>query len=249
MFGKLKNLLRELGPVGTLCYLVYRLCAKTGGRVALHSYLFVAQAVPSDALLPAKRGRSIRVTRLDPVDQRLLSLPLQKHVLHYRATQKAVCFAAFKGEELIGCLWVCLTPYEEDEVRCRYHPEPAGRASWDFDVFLKPDHRSGLGFARLWDTANAFLREQGIFVSWSRISAFNPASIASHARLGARVMSRATFLRIGPCQLMIASAAPYLHLSWSQSDVPDIRLSAMKKSMPGVTCGGDDHPAPSTPVT
>lgn len=249
MFGKFRNLLRELGPFGTLGYLVYRLCAWTGGWAALHSYLFVAQPVPASTLLSGKRGQSIRVMRLDPVDPILLSLPLGEPVLRYRATQNAICFAAFKGQEIIGCLWICLTPYEEDEVRCRYHPEPAGCASWDFDVFLVPHHRNGLGFARLWDTANNFLREQGVSVSWSRISAFNPTSIASHSRLGARIMSRATFLRLGRCQLMIASATPYFHLSWRQSDIPDIHLVMVRTSALGAACGGDDHPAPSRRAT
>ena len=225
LFGKLRNLLWELGVGGTLCYVVYRLCARTGGLAALHRYLFVAQPVPMAALLPPRRGGSILVRQVDAGDPLLLSLPLQDHVLRYRAGQGAICFGAFKSGEIVGCLWLCLTPYEEDEVRCRYHPEPSGRASWDFDVYLKPDHRSGLGFARLWDTANGFLRDRDAVVSWSRISAFNPASIASHARLGARVVGKATFFRIGPCQVMVASVAPYVHVSFRRSDMPDLRLS------------------------
>lgn len=189
------------------------------------------------------------MTRLDPRDPLLLSLPLQDHVLRYRAGQGAICFGAFKQEEIIGCLWLCLTPYEEDEVRCRYHPEPPGRASWDFDVFLRPDHRSGLGFARLWDVANSFLREQGVSVSWSRISAFNPASIASHARLGARVMGRGTFLRLGPCQIMLASVAPYFHLSLRRSDMPDLRLSVPSVRSAHAACEQSGHAARSKPFS
>ena len=62
-------------------------------------------------------------------------------------------------------------------------------------------------------------------MSWSRISAFNTASLASHARLGARVLARATFLRLGPCQIMIASVTPYFHFSIKSDGLPVIQLS------------------------
>jgi hypothetical protein len=224
LLHKVWRVVRELGPSGAACYLLHRLSARTGGLLAVHSYLFVAQPVPAEPLLPARRGHSIMVRRLDPQDPLLLALPLTEAVLSYRAGLDAVCFAAFKEEAIIGCLWLCLSFYDEDEVRCRYRPTPAGEASWDFDVYLAPEHRSGLGFARLWDEANAFLRPRGVAFSWSRISAFNPVSLASHARLGARVAGRATFLRLGPCQFMVASLPPHWHLSFRRSDRPAITL-------------------------
>ena len=228
LMDKLTNLLRELGFAGTLCYAVQRLGARTGGLLALHRYLFVAQPVAALPLLPPRRGRSIEVRPLDPQDEALLALPLDRAVLAYRAGQGALCFGAFKGGEIIGCLWLCLAGYDEDEVRCRYLPQPDGQASWDFDVYLLPDHRSGLGFARLWDEANAFLRQRGVAYSWSRISAFNTGSLASHARLGAEVAGRATFLRLGPCQLMWANLPPYLHFSWRGGARPTLVLSNQK---------------------
>jgi hypothetical protein len=149
-------------------------------------------------------------------------------VLSYRAKQGAVCFGAFKEGEIIGCLWLCVSPYEEDEVRCRYCPGPRGQSAWDFGVYLKPEQRSGLGFARLWDEANDFLRQRGVSISWSRISAFNPGSLAAHTRLGAQIVGKATFLRLGRCQLMVASVPPFLHLSLRESETPSIRLTKQK---------------------
>lgn len=229
LFGKLRNLLRELGLVGAICYVVYRIGARSGGLMSLHRYLFVAQPVAPAPLLPPRRGRTIDVRRIEPGDPALLSLPLDRAVLAYRAGQGALCFGAFKEGEIIGCLWLCLGPYEEDEVRCRYHPLPVGEASWDFDVYLKPEYRNGLGFARLWDEANAFLRQRGVACSWSRISAFNTGSLAAHARLGARVVARATFFRLGPGQLMVASVPPYLHLSLARAQMAAIRLLNQKR--------------------
>ena len=110
-------------------------------------------------------------------------------------------------------------------------PGPAGQAAWDFDVYVDPEHRSGLGFARLWDEANGWLRRRGVAFSWSRISAFNPGSLASHARLGARVAGKATFFRLGPCQLMIASLPPYFHISWRRQDMPSISAYQSKSVM------------------
>ena len=88
----------------------------------------------------------------------------------------------------------------------------------------RPEHRNGLGFARLWDEANNLLRQRGVAVSWSRISAFNPGSLASHKRLGAKIVGSATFLKIGMAQFMIASGPPYLHCSLSKKDVPSLVL-------------------------
>lgn len=165
MLNKATGLVRDLGPSSALCYLLQRIGAATGGYLAVHRYLLVAQPVAMEPLLPARRGRAITVQRLDPQDPRLLALPLDIKVLAYRAGQGAVCFAAFQEGVIIGCLWLCLDSYDEDEVRCRYLPVPAGKAAWDFDVYLLPQHRSGFGFARLWDEANAFLRQRGVAFS------------------------------------------------------------------------------------
>jgi hypothetical protein len=102
----------------------------------------------------------------------------------------------------------------------------AGRASWDFDVYLRPDQRLGPGFARLWDTANAYLRERGVRWSVSRISAFNPRSLAAHARLGTRRIGSAIFLCLGRLQVALSSIPPHIHFSHGPSRVPVFRLDA-----------------------
>ena len=225
LVNKIKRLVGELGPVGAICYVVHRLCAASGGIGSLHRYLIVAQPIPAKALLALGRGRSIMVQQVDIGDPVLLSLPLDRKVIEFRANQGAICFGAFKDGQIIGCLWLCLAGYREDEVRCRYLPMPPERSAWDFDVYLEPEHRSGLGFARLWDEANNYLRRRGVSFSWSRISAFNTRSLAAHARLGATIAGTATFLRLGPCQVMIASVPPYRHFSLRREDCPVIHLS------------------------
>jgi hypothetical protein len=127
---------------------------------------------------------------------------------------------------VIGCLWLCLDPYLEDEVRCRFMPMPPGQVAWDFDVYLRPEHRVGFGFARLWDEANSLLRARGVAWSISRISVLNTKSLAAHDKLGIRTLATAAFLRVGRLQLMLASLPPFVHLSSSASSAPTLALHA-----------------------
>lgn len=205
-------------------YVLDRAVRKLGGSACLYRYVLVAQPVRQTPLLGPRRGRSIEVRQVDPDDPALGAMPLSPEVLRFRFGQGAVCFGAFQDGAMIGCLWLCLGPYEEDEVRCRFTPLPAGRASWDFDVYVLPELRTGLAFARLWDAANKHLRERGVAWSFSRISAFNPLSLASHARLGAQRVGTATYLRVGRWQVMTSSLPPRFHVSTGPQAVPRISL-------------------------
>ncbi|MBK1707421.1 hypothetical protein CKO40_23545 [Halochromatium glycolicum] len=74
--------------------------------------------------------------------------------------------------------------------------------------------------------ANSRLHAEGFRESFSRISAFNPSSHGSHARLGAKTIGWATFVVIGSLQIMWASRAPFLHLSINKRRYPILRLRA-----------------------
>jgi hypothetical protein len=153
-------------------------------------------------------------------------MPLTQEMIEYRSRHNAICLGAFKDEQMIGYIWLCLGPYQEDEVRCRFVPASRNRASWDFDVYLVPEFRAGLGFLRLWDEANRLLRDAGVSWSISRISALNPHSLASHARLGAQPCGSALFIRIGPAQLTFASLHPYLCFSYGSKWLPELVVRA-----------------------
>jgi hypothetical protein len=224
LLRKLKEAVEAFGPFDGALYVIHRALNSVGG--ALLHYDYVAQPVASQPLLSGTRGRSIAVRLVSVDDPVLLQMPLTPDVIARRAAQGAICFGAFKGEAMIGCLWLCLGPYEEDEVRSRFLPAPAGLVSWDFDVYLAPDHRLGPGFARLWDTANAYLRERGVRWSVSRISAFNRRSLAVHARLGTRRLGSAVFLCLGRIQLAFSSIPPRFHLSRGPGHIPVFVLDA-----------------------
>lgn len=235
LLRKLGKAVKELGFAHAGIYLMDRGLAGLGGNVRL--YRIVAQPVPAHSLLTGTRGQTISVRQVSPDDPGLNEMPLDRRVVDYRMGQNALCLGAFKGAHMIGCLWLCLGPYQEDEVRCRFIPVPLGKTSWDFDVYLLPEYRLGLGFARLWDEANRLLRERGIAWSISRISVLNLGSLAAHARLGARVLGTTLFLRIGRMQLAIASLSPRIHLSFSAHRNPEFVVRAPDERAASVSVG------------
>jgi hypothetical protein len=204
---------------------ISRLLGKiSGGRARLHKYVFVAQPVAEKRWLPAQRGADVEIRQLMPGDPVIAQFPRPASVIPYRFRQGAVCLAALKEGRCIGFLWLALGPYQEDEVRCSYVPSPAGKACWDFDVYIDPAHRTGIVFLKLWDEANRFLTERGIGWSLSRISAFNTASMSSHARMGATRVGSALFISLGALQICAATVAPYLAFSTGPDTYPVFAL-------------------------
>ena len=192
----------------------------------IYRYLFVAQPVATTPFLPPRLGQSIHIRMLHATDDALADLPIDAAVLRYRFDQNAVCFGAFQDKAIVGCLWLCLATYKEDEVRCCYRLNPEKTTAWDFDVYVAPAARGGFAFLKLWDSANAYLHAQGVTWSLSRISAFNPDSLRAHQKLGARRFASAVFVQLGRLQLMVSPVRPCVHVSVSSSRIPTLALSA-----------------------
>ena len=226
-FHKLRTVFDEFGARAPL-YLLGRVCE--GTPFGVYAYRLVAQPVAPRPLLPPTRGRTIEIRMMERGDPAFAGLPLTAAVLDYRFGQGAVCLGAFKGGVAIGCLWLRLGPYLEDEVRCRFVPRDA---SWDFDVYLHPEHRVGFGFARLWDEANAYLRARGLAWSISRISVLNTKSLAAHDKLGIRPLGTAAFVKLGALQVMLATLAPFVHVSLSAASAPTLVLQAPAAAVRG----------------
>lgn len=222
---KVRTVLSQMGWGNGMLYLAGRTLEKvSAGRARLIRYHFVAQPVPEK---PESRCRpsAKQVVRLaDSSDPIKAQFPRPAHVIEHRFRTGSSCFVAQSGDTFQGFLWLARRAYDEDEVRCRYELAQPQRCVWDYDVHVEPAFRSGRTFARLWDAANAHLAPDGIRWSLSRISAFNPASLAAHARLGVRPLHSGTFLCAGRFQLAILSTAPFLHLSFSELSRPVIRL-------------------------
>lgn len=233
LLGTLRKLVpnaQELGIVNGICYDFDRVLQRLSVPARLYRYALVAQPVPPSAILPPRRGASIEVRRVSPRDPRLRDLELTDDVLAYREGQGAICQAAFKNDTMIGCLWFCLGPYGEDEVRCHFTPVPQGETAWDFGAYVLPEHRSGLVFLRLWDEVNAFLRQREVRWSLSRISVFNLMSLQSHNGFGTVTLGHASFLCVGSWQVMYhrtsGCTGPRFHLSRSGRQVPRLTVHA-----------------------
>ena len=227
LLGRFQRLLVDMGWPDTLLYLVARAVRKIScDKIEVRKYYFVSQPIPKQQLLPANRGSSIVVEHIGPHHPLVGKFPRPPDVITRRFRNDALCFLATKNGQFIGFLWLQRGCYLEDEVRGRFIPMPAEQAVWDFDVHVEPDHRNSFAFARLWDVANQFLRDIGVAWTVSRISAFNPGSINSHARLGAFPVACAYFLCGHRWQFLLSGSRPYLHFSSGEESVPELRLPA-----------------------
>lgn len=221
--ARLRSSIARLGWRASAWLAVARLLqALPAGTACLQTYRFVAQAVTPGSLCHG-RGQAIEVTPC-AVPQALTGRPPRPPaVLQQRLAQGALCLAAHKGAgaPLAGWLWLLRGGCLEDEVRVRY-VLASQQSSWDLDVWVDPEQRGGLVFARLWEAANTLLHGQGVRWSCSRISRFNADSLAAHVRLGTVSLGTATFLRWGNWQWMLASLPPYLHLSRHAGSMPTL---------------------------
>ncbi|NYE60121.1 GNAT superfamily N-acetyltransferase [Duganella sp. 1224] len=221
MSKRLRLTLAQLGWLNTALYLLARgLERASGGRWALYRYLFVAQHV-SDAPLSPMRGADIDIRSPGAGAPLPEDYPRPASVVRGRYAQGARTLTAWRAGRLAGFLWMIPRAYQEDEVRVRYRLASAG-ASWDFDVWVRPEERLGWVFRRLWEAARQQLRAQGVRWTCSRISAFNPASLRAHAHIGVVRLGHAVFLRCGRWQWMMCSLRPYVHLSRHPASFPQL---------------------------
>jgi hypothetical protein len=237
----LLHMLQQWGWFNLSLFVLNRFLAMVSkGGLRLYRYYLIAQPVAKTTLLPPGRGKKIEIRLISEQDEITLQFPRPAIAIRERFKQGAKCLVAFKEEQFIGFLWLLLGSYQEDEVRARYIPLPAGKAAWDFDVYVAPDFRLGLTFPRLWDEANRFLCENNILWSCSRISAFNTGSLGAHARLGTVSLGSAIFFYAGRWQITLASISPYFHLSSHPGSFPEFRLNT--QGLGKMPCGPQDKP-------
>ena len=207
----------------------------SGGRAALHIYLFCAQPTAQVALAKLRDDPQTVVVPVQAGDELTAHFPRPAAVVAQRFARGARCFTVLVKNRFAGHLWLVREAYEEDEVRCRYQLPRTPSSVWDFDVYIAPEFRAGRTMARLWKTSSARLQEEGVAWTFSRISLYNAASIQSHERLGAVQVATGTFAVVGPLQLALFSAAPYVHVSWRRGNRPVLNLPA-----PGQGSQADD---------
>lgn len=202
LLKSLRDTLSKLDRIDGLIYLFAKALRRlSGGRARVVRYHFFAQPVPREPKTHARPSLKSTVRQISADDPVIAAFPRSAAVIARRFQSGATCFVAEHDGRFTGYLWLAKGAFEEDEVRCRYEFVPSQICAWDFDVFVEPEYRIGRTFARLWDAANAYLSQEGVLWSFSRITPLNLSSIAAHQRLGLEKLCSATFICFGSTQV------------------------------------------------
>jgi hypothetical protein len=216
---------RQLGAVDGALYFASRAFDKiSGGRLRLVKYYLVAQPLGRPDAKPMRADAATALQVVREGDALAAVFPRPPDVLAQRWAAGAECTAALVRGEFAGFIWIQRSRYEEDEVRCSFVLQDPAVSVWDYDVYVEPRYRVGRTMARLWSHVDTQLAATGARWSFSRISAFNAASLGSHARLGTVDCGSALFLCLGPLQAAWVPGFPYLHLSLGAGRAPVVRL-------------------------
>jgi len=206
---------REFGWRAGALYVLGRLLRAVSPELGLFVYELMVQPISGKALLPPNLAKNLRFAEIEPADADIARMPARTDIKLARFAQGARCLGAYRKGQLIGYIWFSFDRYDEDEVRCTYELAASGQSVFDFDLYLFPEHRMGIGFMAIWHGANDYLRERGILYTFSRLTRFNLASRRAHAHLGWRCVGRAVFLQAWRLEIMAATLYPYLAVSWS----------------------------------
>ncbi len=227
LLAKFYKTAAAIGLWNAMLFSASRLSSILGGRrLRIVKYYFTAQPVSAPHDERWTRSGTFDFLWADATCSLLQQADRPAPVLASRFAQGARCLVAAKQNDLAGFVWFVTGPYEEDEVRARFVPGPEGEAAWDFDVTIMPAYRMGRLFSYLWARTNAELAKCGVRHTMSRISAFNPGSLASHRRLGAGIVGSALFVCVGRLQVMRSSLRPRWHISWRLDQRPTLVVAA-----------------------
>jgi hypothetical protein len=219
VLATLKALVRDIGVLPTGLYITSRLLSRLSPNWAVYYYRIVLQPVQKKSILPPHRGNAFHFRVLKAPADILDQLPRPKKVIATRFDQGGVCIAATLNGTFVGCIWLQMGAYLEDEVRAVFSPATP-HIAWDYDVYICESQRKGFLFVKLWDRAADYLRSQHAGYTASRISGFNSQSINSHKKLGATTFQKVVFLIFGPLQITLSLRSPWCHLSTPGSKPP-----------------------------
>jgi hypothetical protein len=237
MIGKATNIFREFGFAGGLLYLANRLLQALSPRMGLYAYEFMAQPIPAQPIVPPRLVKSFTYRLIPRGHPDIARMPARADIKESRFAQGAICLGTYRGDELVGYIWLCFDRYLEDEVRCDYHLADPTRSVFDFDLYVMPQYRMGLGFMAVWHGANEYLRERGVTYTFSRLTRLNTASKRSHAHLKWERIGQALILQAWRAELMFFTIAPYVALSLAPARRIALRLgrTASAKESPSMT--------------
>ncbi len=225
IWRKVTGPFREFGAAAGALYAVDRVLRRISPRLGLYVYELMVQPITGRALLPPNLVKNITFAEIGPGHPDLALMPARDDIKALRFDQGARCLGAYRKGKLIGYSWFCFDSYAEDEVRCDYHLVEKTCSVFDFDFYVLPEHRMGIGFLAVWHGVNLFLAERGVRYTFSRLTRFNTASRRAHAHLGWRCVGRAVFLQAWRVELMVSTLAPFVRLSWPGSRRVELHLA------------------------
>jgi len=225
LLKKIARSLSEIGFLNTCLYALHHLLSGVHSSLGVERFYVVMQPVAQKPGIPGKRGKNIRVDRLNREDPALSTFVRVAEEIQERFDQGAVCFGAWRQDHLIAWIWLILGSYQDFNFHLRFVPTPAEKTCWDLDIFVEPEYRLGFAFARLWEEARAYLARHGVEWSASMISAFNTASLRSHKRLDSRIVGSVTILELGRLQCLISPLLRHgVYFSADRANSPAIRV-------------------------
>jgi Acetyltransferase (GNAT) family len=225
MWQRIVSPFQEFGWAAGLLYVLDRLVRAISPGLGIFVYELMVQPITGKPLLPANLAKNLTFVEIHRNHADLALMPALPDIKASRFDQGAVCLGIYRRDILIGYVWFCFRRYLEDEVRCTYELTDPEHSVFDFDLYVMPEHRMGIGFMAIWHCANAYLHQRGVRYTFSRLTRFNLASRRSHAHLGWKCAARAVFVRAWRLELMLASAAPYVALTWTPTSRTRLRLS------------------------
>lgn len=225
---------------GTL-YVFDRLLRVLSPRLGLKVYEFMVQPIGGAPLLPPNRLKNFSFREIVRGDAEIALMPAREDVKALRFEQGARCIGAYRKGQLVGYLWYCTGRYDEDEVRVTYELVDRAASIFDFDLYVMPQHRLGVGFLGVWHGANEMLAPRGVRYTFSRLTRFNLASRRAHAHLGWKCVGRAVFLQAWALELMLGTVAPFIGITLGAGQRIKLRLR------PDVLAG-PHPPQPTSPL-
>ncbi|KPF52357.1 hypothetical protein D621_11680 [beta proteobacterium AAP51] len=224
MLQKLASPFREFGLGAGGLYLLDRALRALSPSVGLQVYHFMVQPIGGKPLLPVNLSKNLSAQAIEPGHPAVAEMPAREEIKAQRFAQGAQCLGAYRKGELIGYLWYARERYREDEVRCDYVLAEPSDSVFDFDLYVLPKHRLGLGFVGLWHVANEVLGSAGVRYTFSRVTVFNVASRRAHAKLGWKRVASGLFLQAWRLEFMLASVRPFIGITLGPNQRVTLKL-------------------------
>lgn len=225
MWRRMLGPFKEFGFAAGALYALDRVLRRISPQLGLFVYELMVQPITGKPMLTANLAKNLTFVEIGRGHPDVELMPARDDIKQSRFDQGAVCLGVYRKDKLIGYVWFCFRSYEEDEVRCTYELADPAQSVFDFDLYVLPEHRMGIGFMAIWHGANTYLHTRGVRYTFSRLTRFNLASRRSHTHLGWKCAANAVFLRVGRVESMLASVFPYIAVTWSPSQRTRLRLA------------------------